>query len=68
MASDNAEQCVHKLGFTSRDIKKLTVSTMFICVFVPGSGWGSFENSSSGVGLLKHSHWTPQSMGIGVAC
>ena len=34
MASDNAEQCVHKLGFTSRDIKKLTVSAVLMCVCV----------------------------------
>ena len=34
MASDNSGQCVHKFGFTSRDIKKLTVSVMLMCVCV----------------------------------
>ena len=34
MASDNSGQSVHILGFTSRDIKKLTVSAVLVCMCV----------------------------------
>ena len=34
MASDNSGQSVHKLGFRSRDIKKLTVSAVLVCMCV----------------------------------
>ena len=34
MASNNPGQWVHKFGFTSRDIKKLTVSSLLMCVCV----------------------------------
>lgn len=47
MARGNSGPCVHKSGFTSRDIKKLTVSAVLVCVFVPGKGCGRLEDSSS---------------------
>ena len=47
MASDNSGQSVHILGFTSRDIKKLTVSAVLVCVCLPGRGCGRPEDSSS---------------------
>ena len=34
MASDNSGQSVHILGFRSRDIKKLTVSAVLVCMCV----------------------------------
>ena len=47
MASDNSGECVHKFGFTSRDIKKLTVSAVLMCVCLPEKGYGRLEDSSS---------------------
>ena len=46
MASDKAEQCVHKFGFTSRYIKKLTVSAVLMCMCTE-KVCGRLEDSSS---------------------
>ena len=47
MPSDNSEEYVHKFGFTSGDIKKLTVSAVLMYVCVPGKGCGRLEDSSN---------------------
>ena len=51
MASEKSVLCVHKIGFTSSDIKKLTVFAVLMCVCVcvcaPGKGCGRLEESSS---------------------
>ena len=47
MASDNSGLWIHKYGFTSRDIKQLTVFAVSTCMFVTRSGCGRFEDSAS---------------------
>ena len=44
MARDNSRLWVHKPGITSRDINKLTVSSVLLCVFVWVMGMEGFRS------------------------